>query len=163
MIVVFGSKIPRIDPGVYIEQSAYVIGDVTIKQHSSVWFNAVIRGDIHYIKIGAYTNIQDCVVIHVTQKLYPTEIGDYVTVGHSAIIHGSKIDNNCRIGIGAIILDGAVIPEYCIVAAGSLVPPRAHYPSHSLIMGTPAKVLRKLSEKDKEMITAGAKDYAEVN
>ncbi len=162
MILAYKDKYPEIADTVFIEESAIIIGDVKIGENSSVWYNAVIRGDVNYIKVGKNTNIQDGVIIHVTQIDYPTEIGDNVTIGHAAVLHGCKIMNNSLIGIGAIILDGAIIAEFSIVAAGSLIPPRSKYPSHSLILGSPAKVVRKLTEKDIEMIKEGALDYIEL-
>jgi carbonic anhydrase/acetyltransferase-like protein (isoleucine patch superfamily) len=162
MILAYRGKYPEIAETAFVDESAVVIGDVRIGEHSSIWYNAVVRGDVNYIIIGENTNVQDGVIIHVTQIEYPTEIGDNVTIGHAAVLHGCKIKSNSLIGIGAIVLDGALIEEYCIVAAGSLVPPRAKYPSNSLILGCPAKVARKLNDKDIEMIKEGAIDYKEL-
>jgi len=160
MLIEFGGKVPVVDASAFIEESARLIGDVTVGAHSSVWYYSVLRGDIHYIKIGSYTNIQDQVILHVTEETNPTIIGDYVTVGHRAMLHGCTIKDHCLIGIGSVILDGAVINEYSLVAAGSVVPPHSVYPPHSLIIGLPAKFLRKVSQKDIEMIDAHALDYA---
>lgn len=162
MIISYKDKYPEVANSAFIEESAVVIGDVKIGEDSSVWYNAVIRGDVNYIRVGNSTNVQDGVIIHVTVKEYPTEIGDNVTIGHGAILHGCRVMSNSLIGIGSIILDGAFIDEFCIVAAGTLVPPKAKYASRSLILGSPAKVMRKLSERDIEMIKEHALDYKEL-
>lgn len=162
MILSYKDKHPEVAESAYIEGSAVVIGDVKIGEHSSIWYNAVIRGDVNYIRIGNGTNVQDGVIIHVTEEEYPTEIGDNVTIGHGAILHGCRVMSNSLIGIGSIILDGALIDEFCIVAAGSLVPPKAKYASHSLILGSPARVARKLSDRDIEMIKEHALDYKAI-
>lgn len=159
MIIGINEKVPKIDESCFIEDSARIIGDVSIGAGSSVWFYCVIRGDVHYIKIGSCTNIQDGVIVHVDEGDYPTVIGDYVTIGHRAVIHGCKIKNNCLIGMASVILNGAIINENSIVAAGAVVPPHSEFPSESLIMGVPAKVVRKLSEEDIKMIRKGADNY----
>lgn len=159
MIISIGEKIPKIAQTTFIEESARIIGDVSIEDYSSVWFYCVIRGDVNYIKIGSYTNIQDGVIIHVDEGDYPTIIGDYVTVGHRAVIHGCKIKDNCLIGMASVILNGAKINENSILAAGAVVPPHSEFPPESLIMGVPAKVVRKLTEQDIDMIRRGADNY----
>ncbi len=137
-------KVPKIHPGAYVDPQAVVIGDVTMEEGSSLWPTAVARGDVHWIKIGRATNIQDGSILHVTQGKWPLQIGDNCTVGHRAILHGCTIGNNVLIGMGAIILDGAVIEDNVVVAAGSLVPEGKTIPSGTLVMGSPAKVVREL-------------------
>jgi len=167
LILPYKGWYPKIDPSVYLAQTATVIGNVEIGEKSSVWFGAVVRGDVHYIKIGRYTNIQDNAVIHVTHYTkpdmsdgFPTEIGDYVTIAHMAMVHGAKIKNNVLIGIGAIVLDGAVINENTIVAAGTLVPPGKEFPPNVLLMGRPAQVKRELKPEEIEAIRKNALNYA---
>lgn len=144
--------------GVYIMESAEVVGDVTIGKDSSVWSHAVIRGDDSTIRIGRNSNIQDMCVIH-TEHDIPIEIGDNVTIGHSAIVHCRRIGSNCIIGMGAMLLDNAEIGEYCIVAAGAVVTEGQIVPSKSLVMGVPGKVVRDLGESDIQRIEKAARDY----
>ena len=139
---------PQIDPTAFLAPSAYVIGDVHIGEKSSLWFNVVVRGDVNFIRIGSRTNIQDGSVVHVTRDTHPTTVGDDVSVGHSVTLHGCTIENGCLIGIGAKILDGAIVGESSLVAAGSLVTPGTKIPPRSLVMGSPAKVIRDLSDKE---------------
>ncbi len=157
MIKNFKDLKPKIGERVFIAENATVIGDVEIGDDSSIWFGVHMRGDVNYIKIGKCTSIQDGSVIHVTRITDPTEVGNYVTVGHAVKLHGCTIKDNCLIGIGAIILDGAVINENSIVAAGTLVPPRKEFPPGVLIMGFPAKVVRELSEEE----IKGLREHAE--
>jgi gamma-carbonic anhydrase len=159
MIINFRGKIPKIHESAYIVDSAQIIGDVTIGENSSVWFNTVIRGDIHHIKIGSYTNIQDGTVIHVTHDLFPVTIGDYCTIAHGTVLHGCTIGNNCLIAMGAVVLDGAIIGENSIVAAGSVVKEKIKVPPGSLVAGIPAKFIRKLSDEAILKITKMAKNY----
>jgi carbonic anhydrase/acetyltransferase-like protein (isoleucine patch superfamily) len=148
---------PVLGCDVYVAPSAAIIGDVVLGDQASVWFGAVVRGDVFPIRIGARTNIQDNSVVHVTGGNASTTIGDDVTVGHLALIHGSTIGNRCLIGMGSIVLDGAVIEDECIVAAGALVSPRARVPARSLVMGRPARVFRKLDDQDiARILEAGA-------
>jgi carbonic anhydrase/acetyltransferase-like protein (isoleucine patch superfamily) len=161
MLFSYKGKNPRIGKEVFIAPAAILIGDVEIDDFSSVWFGAVVRGDIHYIRIGKYTNIQDNVVIHVTKDKFPVEIGDYVTIGHNAIIHGAKIRNNVLIGMGAKILDGADIGDNCIVAAGSVVRESFKVPSNSLVAGIPGKIKRNLKKSEIETLKKHAKNYSE--
>lgn len=148
---------PTIHTTNYIAPTAALIGDVTIEQDVTIWFNTTIRGDLAPIFIGRGTNIQENVVIHVDKEV-PTSIGEYVTVGHSAVVHGCNVENGALIGIGATLLDNCTIGEYSLVAAGSLVPPNKKFPPRSLIMGSPAKVVRELS--DQEIL--GLKENAET-
>ncbi|MBI3651824.1 MAG: gamma carbonic anhydrase family protein [Acidobacteria bacterium] len=135
---------PKIADSAFIEASAHIIGDVEIGEHSSVWFNCVLRGDVFHIRIGDHTNIQDGTIIHVTSGAFPTIIGNRVTVGHGVILHGCQVQDGALIGIGSIILDEAVIGEESLVAAGSLVTPGTIIPPRSMVMGAPAKVRRQL-------------------
>jgi carbonic anhydrase/acetyltransferase-like protein (isoleucine patch superfamily) len=155
----FGLKgvAPKLGRGVFVAPNASVIGDVVLGDESSVWFGTVVRGDVFPIRIGARTNVQDNAVIHVTGGKAATSIGDDVTIGHLALVHGCTIGSRCLIGMGSIVLDGAVIEDECLVAAGTLVPPRMRVPSRSLVMGRPAKVVRTLETADLEHIReAGA-------
>lgn len=137
---------PRVDPGAYVDESAQVIGDVEIGPGASIWMNAVVRGDVHWIRIGARSNVQDGTVVHVMNGTHPTTIGDDVTIGHAAVVHGCTIGNRVLIGMGAILLNGATIGDDCIVAAGTLVTEETKIPPRSLVMGSPGKVKRQLSD-----------------
>lgn len=152
---------PRVDPTAYVDASAQVIGDVEIGAESSVWMNAVIRGDVHRIRIGARSNIQDGTVVHVMRDTHATTIGNDVTIGHGAVIHGCTIDDRCLIGMGAILLNGARIGRDSIVAAGTLVVERMDVPARSLVMGSPAKVVRPLTDAEIETIQAYADRYVQ--
>ena len=158
-VLSFMGKKPNVDQSVFLASGAIVVGDVVINKDSSVWFNTSCRGDVHHIRIGIGTNIQDNSVIHVTNNLLPTRIGNFVTVGHNALIHGCTIKDEVLVGMGAIILDGATIPKHSIVAAGSVVPGGKTYPSGCLIVGAPVKVSRKLSHQEIENIGLSAKHY----
>lgn len=148
----------EIHPETFIAASARVIGQVTLKQGASIWFNAVVRADLAEIIIGEDTNIQDNCVLHVEAEK-PTIIGSRVTVGHGAILHACRVGDESLVGMGAIILDGAVIGANCLLAAGSVVPPRQTFPDGWLILGSPAKALRELSPEEKENIRASARRY----
>jgi len=152
---------PRLGARVYVDDSAQVIGDVELGDHASVWMCAVIRGDVHSIRVGAYTNIQDNCVVHVFKEKHPTVIADHVTIGHSATIHGCRIDSYCLIGMGAIILNDAHVGEECIVAAGTLVPEGMVIPPRSLVMGAPAKFRRQITEEEREGLRTYANNYFE--
>jgi len=147
---------PRLGARVFVDASAQVIGDVELGEDASVWMNTVIRGDVNAIRLGARTNVQDSCVLHVTSA-DPTVLGEEVTVGHSATLHGCRIERRCLIGIGAIVLNGAVVGEESIVAAGSLVPEGMAIPPRSLAVGAPAKVRRELTDEER----AGLRRYAE--
>ena len=159
MIREYGNLKPKIGRRVFIAENATVIGDVEIGDDSSIWFGAILRGDVNYIKVGKCTSIQDGTVVHVTNKTNPTVIGNFVTVGHAVKLHGCTIGDNCLIGIGAIILDGAVIGENSIVAAGTLVPPGKKFPPNSLIMGFPAELKRELSGEEVQKLKEHALRY----
>jgi carbonic anhydrase/acetyltransferase-like protein (isoleucine patch superfamily) len=139
---------PKIHPSVFLADGVKIVGDVQIGEYSSVWYNSVIRGDVHYVKIGEYTNIQDCSMLHVTNGRYPLNIGDKVTIGHSVKLHGCTIKDLSLIGIGAIVLDGAIVEEYSMVAAGSVVKPNFIVPTKKLVAGVPAKVVRDLTDAE---------------
>lgn len=159
MILPYLDKIPQVHPTAFIVESADIIGDVTIGAESSVWFKAVIRGDVHYIRIGERTNVQDGALLHVTRDTHPLIIGNEVTIGHGAILHGCVVRDRVLIGMGAIVLDGAILNEECIVGAGALVPPNMVVPQQTLVVGVPAKVKRALSEAEIEHIKQAAKNY----
>jgi carbonic anhydrase/acetyltransferase-like protein (isoleucine patch superfamily) len=161
MIRAFSGIRPKLGERVYVDDSAQVIGDVELADHSSVWMNAVVRGDVHFIRIGAHTNIQDNCVVHVYRESHPTIVADHVTVGHSATLHGCRIDAHCLIGMGATILNGAHVGEECIVAAGSLVPEGMRIPPRSLVMGLPARVRRSLNDEEREGIRRYSRNYFE--
>ncbi|HEY2462166.1 MAG TPA: gamma carbonic anhydrase family protein [Candidatus Acidoferrum sp.] len=152
---------PEIAASAYIDPAAVVIGDVVIGEDSSVWPCTVIRGDVHYIRIGARTNIQDGCVLHVMKDEWPLHLGNGVTVGHSVTLHGCAIEDRCLIGMGAIILNGVRIGAGSIIAAGTLIPERTSIPPGSLVMGQPGKVKRALSDADQISIDAYAQRYVE--
>ena len=156
-------RMPEIAASAYIDPQAVVIGEVTIGEFSSVWPCVVIRGDVHWIKIGSRTNIQDGSVLHVFKDAHPLEIGDVVTVGHGAILHGCTIESRVLIGMGAILLNGCRIGEGSIVAAGTLVPEGAVVPPGSLFMGHPGKFRRSLTPEDHASIEAYAARYVEYS
>jgi carbonic anhydrase/acetyltransferase-like protein (isoleucine patch superfamily) len=157
----YRGRSPRIAPSAYIDSAAVVIGDVTIGDDSSVWPCAVIRGDVHYIRIGARTNIQDGSVLHVMKDEFPLILGDGVTVGHGVVLHGCTVESRCLIGMGSIILNGAKIGAGSIIAAGSLIPQGMSIPPGSLVMGQPGKVRRTLSPADLDSIDQYAARYVE--
>jgi carbonic anhydrase/acetyltransferase-like protein (isoleucine patch superfamily) len=150
---------PTIDVSAYVDASAQVIGDVHLGAESSVWMNVVIRGDVNAIRIGARTNVQDLTLVHVMRDTHPTLIGDEVTIGHSAVVHGCTIENRCLIGMGAILLNGCHIGTGSIVAAGTLVPEGMVVPPGSMVMGLPARVRRPLTDEERASITWYADNY----
>jgi gamma-carbonic anhydrase len=151
---------PRIAPSAYIDAGAHVIGDVTIGERSSVWPAVTLRGDIEPIRVGEDTNIQDGTVVHMDAG-FPAVVGDRVTVGHSAVLHGCTIDDDALIGIGAIVLNGARVGRGAVVAAGSLVPEGMDVPPETLVLGTPAKPRRAVSTEEQERFRKGVKNYVE--
>jgi carbonic anhydrase/acetyltransferase-like protein (isoleucine patch superfamily) len=161
MIIEYNGHRPNIHESCFVAENATLIGQVTLRKNVNIWYGAVLRGDDHYISIGENTNIQDNCVIHIDHD-FPTIIGDDVTVGHGAIVHACKVGNNVLIGMGAIVLNGAEIGDNVIIAAGSLVPPGKKIPPNTLIMGSPAKVTRELTEKDISDIRDSAMYYAEL-
>ena len=166
MLLRYKEWFPKIEQNVWIAPNATIIGNVEMGEDVSIWFGCVIRADVHYIKIGDRTNIQDLSMIHVTHYKradmsdgYPTIIGNDVTIGHRVMLHGCRIEDACLIGMNATILDGAVIGKESIVGAGALVTGGKKFPPRSLILGSPAKVVRELSDKEVEELYASAKRY----
>jgi len=154
----YGGQAPQVHPSAFIAPTACLIGAVIVEKDASIWFHTVARGDINTIRIGRETNIQDGCMLHVTQHLALT-VGDRVTVGHGAILHGCTIESDCLIAMGAIILDGARVGAHSIIAAGSTIAPGSLIPPGSLVMGVPGKVVREATAKDREMIERGAANY----
>jgi len=144
----YRGQLPRVHPTAFVDASAQVIGDVEIGEESSVWMCAVIRGDVHWIRVGRRTSIQDGTVVHAMTGTHPTSIGDNVTIGHGAIVHGCTIENLCLIGMGAILLNGAHVGAGSIVAAGTLLTEHMKVPPKSLVMGSPGKVRRLLTQAE---------------
>ena len=159
MIRTFQGIRPTIAKSAFIEETAVVIGDVVIGEESSVWFHAVVRGDVHYIRIGKRTNVQDLCVLHVTHDTAPLVIGDDVTVGHRVVLHGCTIKDRVLIGMGTVIMDGAVIGEDSVVGAGALITEDTIVPSKSLILGSPAKVKRPVTDKELAWIRESSQNY----
>ena len=157
MLRPYRGQLPRVHPTAFIDDSAQVIGDVEIGEESSVWMSVVIRGDVHRIRIGRRSNIQDGSVVHVMNRTHPTTVGDHVTVGHAALLHGCTIEDRCLIGMGAILLNGASIGSDSIIAAGTLVTEEMRVPPRSLVMGSPGKVKRPLTDAE----VAGIMGYAD--
>src|SRR5438045_4386190 len=161
MIRSYKSILPTGPDYCYVDSSAQIIGDVVLGEHSSIWMNAVLRGDVHSIHIGAHSNVQDCSVLHGMKQQYGVFVGEYVTVGHSVTLHGCTIEDRCLIGMGSIILNGAKIGAGSIIAAGTLIPEKAVVEPGSLWMGSPGKFRRKLEGKDQETILRYEKNYLE--
>jgi carbonic anhydrase/acetyltransferase-like protein (isoleucine patch superfamily) len=159
MIRPFRGKHPQIHPTAYIEESAQVIGDVTIGEQSSVWFNATVRGDVFYIRIGCRTNVQDGTVIHVSNGTHETILEDEVTIGHNVTLHGCYVERGSLIGIGAIVMDGVRIGAQSLVAAGSLLTRGTQIPPRSLVMGSPARVKRSLTDEEVAGLSVFWKNY----
>lgn len=158
----FLMKRPTLGKNVYIAKGAVVLGDVTLGDHSSVWFNAVLRGDINRIVVGAYSNVQDNCVLHLADE-HTCIIGEYVTVGHGAIVHACTIGNEVLVGMGAIVLDGAVIGDQCLIGARSLITPDTVIPPGSMVLGSPAKVVRALSDNERASLKSWAEKYVQVS
>ena len=158
-IVPYRGITPKIHPSVFIADGVHIIGDVEIGKDSSVWYNAVIRGDVNYIRIGERTNVQDNTVIHVTNKKFPTNIGSNVTIGHNAVIHACTINDYCLIGMGAIILDDAKVGQHSLVAAGAVVTKGSVIPEGTLAAGVPAKVVRPLTVEERQSLVQSAQNY----
>src|SRR5882672_4956567 len=159
MIRSFKHMKPVIPATCYVDESAQIIGDVVLGEHASVWMNAVLRGDVYAIRIGAHSNVQDCSVLHGMKNQYGVTLGEYVTVGHSVTLHGCVVEDRCLIGMGSVILNGAKIGAGSIIAAGTLIPERTVVEPGSLWMGSPGKFKRKLDEKDHEAIMRYARNY----
>ena len=159
MIRSYMGKTPRVPATAYVDQSAQLLGDVVLGEHASIWMNAVLRGDVHEIRVGAHSNVQDCSVLHGMKDRFGVYLGEYVTVGHSVTLHGCTIGDRCLIGMGVVILNGARVGEGCIVAAGSLIPEGWELQPNSLWMGSPAKMRKTLTPADHEMILQYARNY----
>jgi carbonic anhydrase/acetyltransferase-like protein (isoleucine patch superfamily) len=159
MILEFKGKYPKVDPTAFIAENAMVIGDVEIGPGTNIWFHSIARGDLNYIRIGSNCSIQDSCVLHVEKDLYPLFLGDEVVLGHRVVVHGCKIGKGSLIGIGAIVLNNAEIGEESIIGAGSLVTPNTLIPPRTLALGSPAKPVRSINEKDLQMIRNTLSDY----
>ena len=152
---------PTVPASCYVDESAQIIGDVVLGEHVSVWMNAVLRGDVYAIRVGAHSNIQDCCVLHGMRMQFGVTIGEYVTVGHSVTLHGCVIEDRCLIGMGAVILNGTRVGTGSIIAAGTVLPENTKVEPQSLWMGSPGKLRRKLDEPDQGAILRYAKNYLE--
>ncbi|MBI1804454.1 MAG: gamma carbonic anhydrase family protein [Ignavibacteriae bacterium] len=161
MIHPFQGITPKIHPSVFLVESAEIIGDVEIEKDCSVWYHAVVRGDVNYVRIGERTNIQDGCLLHVRHKTGTLLIGREVTIGHGAIVHGCTVGDTCLIGMGAIILDNARINSYTLVAAGAVVRNDMEFPEGVLVAGVPARVIRELAPSERAMIEESAQHYIE--
>lgn len=160
MIRSYKGKAPRVPATAFVDDSAQLIGDVVLGEHASVWMNTVLRGDVHSIRVGANSNVQDCSVLHGMLNQYPVILGDWVTVGHSVTLHGCVIEDRCLIGMGCIILNGARIGTGSIIAAGTLIPERTVVEPYSLWMGSPGKFRKKIDDKEtQELILRYARNY----
>ncbi|MBO8137698.1 MAG: gamma carbonic anhydrase family protein [Desulfotomaculum sp.] len=161
MLYSYGKHQPKVHPTVYIAPGAAVAGRVTLEENVNIWFNAVIRGDVDEVVVGANTNIQDCCVLH-EEKGYPCIVGKNVTVGHSAVLHGCTVEDNALIGMGAIVLNGAKVGAGAVVGAGALVTQNQEIPPNTLALGSPAKVVRELKPEEIEQFKKSAAEYIEV-
>ena len=150
---------PQVPASAFVDPSAQLIGDVTLGENASVWMNVVLRGDVHSIRVGAHSNIQDCSVLHGMKGRYPVVVGDWVTVGHSVTLHGCTIGDRCLIGMGSIILNNAKIGAGCIIGAGTLIPENTDVPPGTLWMGVPGKQYKELGEAEQETILRYARNY----
>ncbi|MCB0324603.1 MAG: gamma carbonic anhydrase family protein [Bdellovibrionales bacterium] len=162
MIIPFQSKTPMLGNDTFVAPDAWIIGDVTLGECVSVFFHAVLRGDLLPIRVGARTNIQEHAMLHTTSGRSPTIVGSQVTVGHRAIIHGATVGDRCLIGMGSIILDDTVIEDDCIIGAGAVVPEGKRIPARSLVMGVPGKVVRTLSDEEVAKLPASAEAYVQT-
>ncbi len=159
MIRAFQGVLPKVPKSVFVEDTAVVIGDVVLGENCSIWFHAVVRGDVNHIRIGDRTNVQDLCMLHVTHDTHPLVIGSDVTIGHHVVLHGCTVKDRVLIGMGAIIMDGAVIGEDSVVGAGALVTENTKFPPKSLILGSPAKVKRPVTDKELAWIRESAQNY----
>ncbi len=161
MLIEHDGHRPQVAESAWVHASAQVIGRAVLGHESSVWFGCVVRADVHDIRVGNRTNIQDLTVVHVTRDRFPTVIGDDVTIGHRAVVHGCVVGDRCLIGIGAIVLDGVEIASHSIVAAGAVVAPGTKIPSGVVVMGQPARVVRDVRPEEIDHIERTARHYAE--
>jgi len=159
-VLPYDGKAPRLAASAFLAEGSVVVGDVEIGEGSSLWFGTVVRGDVNHVRIGARTNVQDMTVVHVTSRTNPTVIGDDVTIGHRAVLHGCTVKDRCLVGIGAIVLDGAVVGPDAMVGAGALVPPGMVVPPGTLVLGAPAKVRRELTPEEVASLRTSAANYA---
>ena len=159
MLRPYKGVLPRVAADAFIDESAQVIGDVQIGEESSLWMNVVVRGDVNWIRIGRRTNVQDGTIVHVMRETNPTTIGDEVTIGHGAVVHGCTIGDRVLVGMGAIVLNGVAIGPECIIAAGTLLPEGMKVPPRSLVMGSPGKVRRALTDEEVASIRWYADNY----
>jgi len=159
MIRSYKGKLPLVPASCYVDVSAQVIGDVELGEAASVWMNAVVRGDVNSIRIGAGSNVQDCAVLHGMRNLYPVIVGERCTIGHNATVHGCRLEDEVLIGIGAVVLNDARIGEGSIIAAGAVIPEHTVIPANSLVAGVPGKVRRTLGEEDRKLIRMYAQNY----
>ena len=158
----FRDKSPRVHPSCFVEDSAQVIGDVELGEDSSVWFNSVLRGDVNAIRIGQRTNIQDLTMVHVTSNRFTTSIGDDVTVGHHVVLHGCAVGNRVLVGMGSILMDDVEIGDDCIIGAGTLLTQGTKIPPGSLVVGSPGKVKRPLTDEERAFLVESAKHYVHI-
>jgi carbonic anhydrase/acetyltransferase-like protein (isoleucine patch superfamily) len=159
MIRRYQGHVPKIPASCYVDESAQVIGDVTLGERSSVWMNAVLRGDVHSIRVGANSNVQDCAVLHGQRYKYSVNVGDWVTIGHNATVHGCTVEDAVLVGMGVVILNDCRIGEGSILAAGTVLPEHTVVPPRTLWAGVPGKQRRTLDDKDRELILQYAKNY----
>jgi carbonic anhydrase/acetyltransferase-like protein (isoleucine patch superfamily) len=159
MVRTYQGHTPIIPHNCYVDHSAQVIGDVVLGEQASIWMNAVVRGDVHSIRIGAGSNVQDCAVLHGQRNLYAVHVGEMVTIGHNATVHGCVVGDACLIGIGARVLNDARIGEGSIIAAGAVIPEHMVIPPRSLVAGVPGKIKRELGDTDRELILTYARNY----
>lgn len=159
MIRPFQGKLPQVPASCYVDVSAQVTGDVILGESSSVWMNAVLRGDVNSIRVGSCSNVQDCAVLHGQRNLYPVIVGDWVTIGHNATVHGCVLEDAVLIGMGVTVLNNSRIGEGSIIAAGAVVPEHTVVPPRTLWAGVPAKLRRELGEKDRALIVEYAQNY----
>ncbi|SRR6266545_4266185 len=158
----FGDKHPFIAADAFVAETAVVVGDVRVGRRSSLWYGTVLRGDVYHIRIGDDTSIQDNTVVHVTSGRFATSVGSRVTVGHSAVLHGCVIEDDCIIGMGAVVMDRAQIGRFCVVGAGALVTPGTVIEEGQLVLGTPARAKRSLSEEERNWIGSSAQHYVDL-
>jgi carbonic anhydrase/acetyltransferase-like protein (isoleucine patch superfamily)/carbon monoxide dehydrogenase subunit G len=163
IVLPYGSQGPRIDPSAWIAPGAVVVGDVLLGADVSIWYGSVLRGDVQRIRIGARTNVQDGAVVHVTRDRFPTHVGNEVTVGHRAVVHGCRVGDRALIGIGAVVLDGAEVGEGALVGAGAVVTPGMQVPPRALVVGTPARVVRSLTDAELAEQVARTLTYVETS
>jgi carbonic anhydrase/acetyltransferase-like protein (isoleucine patch superfamily) len=159
MIRSYQGKLPQVPASCYIDPSAQILGDVVLGERSSVWMNAVLRGDVNGIRVGSCSNVQDCCVLHGQRYKYAVHVGDWVTIGHNATVHGCTVEDMCVIGMGARVLNGARVGEGSIIAAGAVVAEGTVVPPRTLWAGVPAKMRRELTDKDRDLIREYAQNY----